>query len=223
MADRLFIACAPELGGHPECRPRSASDLPRLAAIALILRRSQEKSIAGEIEDAGAMHRRKPYRRIGQDPANRRKRGKASLQHQQHLAAKSQCEENPMREMLASSLILFAWAVPALAQDAPPDQGPAPNAAQEQHDKLAQMLQTIERSVQSSLARQGFTEIQMIPTSFLIRAKDRDGNPVMLTLGPGSVGESEGKAPDPQSEPDDDVDAPTFQPLATVPPAIEVK
>ena len=111
-----------------------------------------------------------------------------------------------MRRLLASIVVSLAWMAPALAQDVPQDQGTA----------LKEAVQTIERNVQSRLALQGFTDIQMIPTSYLIRANDRDGNPVILVLRPESTAEM--RAPGQQPVPDyDDSDAPNFQPLATIP------
>jgi hypothetical protein len=33
----------------------------------------------------------------------------------------------------------------------------------------------------------GFTDIRIMPESFLVRAKDRDGNPVMMVINPDSI------------------------------------
>jgi hypothetical protein len=43
--------------------------------------------------------------------------------------------------------------------------------------------------LRTRLAHAGFTDIEMVPTSFLVRAKDADGNSVTLVLSPDSVAE----------------------------------
>jgi len=46
----------------------------------------------------------------------------------------------------------------------------------------------VEVALRTLLARAGFTDIEMMPTSFLIHAKDANGNPVTLVFSPdGSV------------------------------------
>jgi hypothetical protein len=40
-----------------------------------------------------------------------------------------------------------------------------------------------------SLQNAGFTDIKMMPSSFIIRAKDKDGNPVMMVINPDSITE----------------------------------
>ena len=47
--------------------------------------------------------------------------------------------------------------------------------------------QTIQQQVQNNLQQAGFTDIQIMPSSFLVRAKDRAGNPVMMVINPDSV------------------------------------
>src|SRR6202034_3798141 len=43
--------------------------------------------------------------------------------------------------------------------------------------------------VQDMLQSSGFTDIRMMPSSFMIRAKDKDGNPVVMSVSPDSVTE----------------------------------
>ena len=132
-----------------------------------------------------------------------------------------------MRKLLISTLVTIAWVVPALAQGAPKnasvppkaaqDQTTPPKAAQDQDESLKQGVQAIERNVQTSLAQAGFTDVQMIPTSFLVRAKDPDGNPIMLTLGPDSVGQSTEEAPGSGQDNRSCNDIPIMLPLAASP------
>jgi hypothetical protein len=45
----------------------------------------------------------------------------------------------------------------------------------------------IRTQIQKNLQSAGFTNIQVLPSSFLVRAKDQDGNPVMMVVNPDSV------------------------------------
>lgn len=45
----------------------------------------------------------------------------------------------------------------------------------------------LQHKIRQELAQGGFTDIQVMPQSFLVRAKDRDGNPVMMMINPNSV------------------------------------
>jgi len=47
--------------------------------------------------------------------------------------------------------------------------------------------QSIQAQVQNNLQQAGFTDIQIMPSSFLVRAKDKAGNPVMMVISPDSV------------------------------------
>jgi hypothetical protein len=47
--------------------------------------------------------------------------------------------------------------------------------------------QTIQQQVQNNLQQAGFTDIRIMPSSFLVRAKDKAGNPVMMVISPDSV------------------------------------
>jgi len=93
-----------------------------------------------------------------------------------------------MRKLLVSTFVTLAWVVPALAQDAP-RQAAAASAAHDHQDVMNQGVQSFEQRVQQRLTQAGFSNIEMVPTSILIRAWDRDGNPVMLSLSPDSLAE----------------------------------
>jgi hypothetical protein len=116
-----------------------------------------------------------------------------------------------MRRLIISTLVSLVWAFPALAQDASPDQSSAPNPAQTQSDPLVEAIQSLQKSIQSQLAQAGFTDIQIVPTSFLISAKDRDGHSVTIMASPNSVTEPEegGKG---QEQEDDSSDMPSGRP-----------
>jgi hypothetical protein len=57
---------------------------------------------------------------------------------------------------------------------------PVPNAQGPAH--LAQKLR-------DDLTKAGFTDITIMPSSFLVRAKDSQGNPVMMVINPDSLTE----------------------------------
>jgi len=94
-----------------------------------------------------------------------------------------------MRKWLVSTVVSLAWVAPALAQDAPSQAAAAASAAQGQQDVVNQGAQSFEQRVQQRLRQAGFSNIEMVPTSILVRAMDRDGNPVVLALSPASLTE----------------------------------
>ncbi|MEA2980566.1 MAG: hypothetical protein QOF09_2389 [Alphaproteobacteria bacterium] len=116
-----------------------------------------------------------------------------------------------MRRIIISIFVSLLWAFPALAQDASHDASVAPNAAQSQSDSLADTLQAIQRSIELRLALAGFTDIQMVPTSFLISAKDRDGHSVTIMASPSSIAELGGDSKGPGQD-EDSTDTPSDHP-----------
>jgi hypothetical protein len=77
---------------------------------------------------------------------------------------------------LAILTVLSFIATPALAQNAEPQQPGDPGNAV-----------PIQQQVRNNLQQAGFTDIQIMPSSFLVRAKDRAGNSVMMVINPDSV------------------------------------
>jgi len=51
------------------------------------------------------------------------------------------------------------------------------------------------QKLEESLTKAGFTDIKIMPESFLIRAKDQNGNPMMMVVNPDSVTEVEAVTP----------------------------
>jgi hypothetical protein len=43
------------------------------------------------------------------------------------------------------------------------------------------------RTKRNNLAQAGFSDIKIVPRSFLVRAKDKSGNPVMMVVNPNSL------------------------------------
>jgi hypothetical protein len=74
--------------------------------------------------------------------------------------------------LLAPVLLALALSQPALAQStSQPDQD----------------LQALPAKLQKTLEDAGLKDIQIVPHSFLVRAKDHDGNPVMMVVNPDSI------------------------------------
>lgn len=81
-----------------------------------------------------------------------------------------------MRSFIVAAGLTLALASPSLAQT---DQGQNPMSGQNPAN--------IRQQVRQNLAAAGFTDIKVMPESFLVRAKDRSGNPVMMIINPDSV------------------------------------
>ena len=72
-----------------------------------------------------------------------------------------------MRRMLILMLVPLGWAMPASAQNSPPDQ-----AAQQAPACQATSGQSVRQNIRSDLARAGYRDIRMVPDSFVVRAKE---------------------------------------------------
>jgi hypothetical protein len=107
-----------------------------------------------------------------------------------------------MRRMLILVLLPLGWAMPASAQDAPPDQtvqqapasqapasqAPASQAPVSQAPACqARSGQSIGQNIRSDLAQAGYRDIQIVPDSFVVRAKDPTGVPVMMVFSPNAA------------------------------------
>ena len=61
-------------------------------------------------------------------------------------------------------------------------------------------LQNMPEQIRQKLSEQGFKDIKVVPGSFIVSARDKDGNPVMMLIGPGQMTVLSGK-PDEGSDP----------------------
>lgn len=89
--------------------------------------------------------------------------------------------------IVATATLLMSQS--ALAQNVSPGtpQRTAPNSAQSGTPNHPQSADNLRAQIQKNLQAAGFTDIQIMPSSFLVRAKDRDGNPMMMVINPDSV------------------------------------
>jgi hypothetical protein len=90
-----------------------------------------------------------------------------------------------MRTLPLAAAILFACAGTALSQGAPNQ--PTPNSSTKDQSAQTQSQLPIRTQVQNNLAQAGYTDIKIMPESFLVRAKDKSGNPVMMVINPDSI------------------------------------
>lgn len=81
-----------------------------------------------------------------------------------------------MRSLILAAGLTLALAAPSLAQNSPG-----------QNPMSGQNPANLRQQVRQNLAAAGFTDIKVMPESFLVRAKDRTGNPVMMIINPDSV------------------------------------
>lgn len=82
---------------------------------------------------------------------------------------------------LAFAMIVPLMATAALAQT------PASKAPSGQAATAPVHQQTLQQQVRENLQQDGFTDIKMMPSSFLVRAKDKQGNAVMMVINPDAV------------------------------------
>jgi len=93
-----------------------------------------------------------------------------------------------MRNIVFMSTLALALAVSgtAFAQSATgATNTPSPNAAKQQNASQQSVL-TIDK-IQQDLQKAGFSDVKVLQDAFLIQAKTKDGNPIMLTVGPNGM------------------------------------
>ena len=98
-------------------------------------------------------------------------------------------EEIMRRAFLTSVGIVLLGAVPALAQIQPSTHTPS------SHQNMGAQGQTgasgnptpIQQRLEQDLEQAGFRDVRIMPESFLVRAKNRQGLPVMMIINPDSV------------------------------------
>ena len=101
-----------------------------------------------------------------------------------------------MKRAIAASLILLSSAMAASAQTSGADPDTVRSVAPSNQSSPAASNQAnaavsapLRQQVRDNLVSAGFSDIQIMPTSFLVRAKDKSGNPVMMVINPDSVTE----------------------------------
>src|SRR4051794_39216049 len=82
---------------------------------------------------------------------------------------------------LAASTLLGIALVgqPALAQNNATNSQPTPQASNDSGHNLAAA-----QKIQQDLKSAGFSDVKVVAESFVVQAKSKDGNPVLMTIGP---------------------------------------
>lgn len=101
-----------------------------------------------------------------------------------------------MQRLIIITLMFLICTVPAVAELAQRLAKPTVAQAEvvavskpDQQQNDSQGTQSIEKAIRDQLASAGLTDIEMVPTSFVVRAKAADGNPIVLLLYPHSDSE----------------------------------
>jgi hypothetical protein len=89
-----------------------------------------------------------------------------------------------MKTLPLAAAIVFAFAGAAYSQGA---NQPVPNTSAKDQSVQPPAHQSIRQQVQNNLTQAGYTDIKIMPESFLVRAKDKSGNPVMMVINPDSI------------------------------------
>ena len=85
-----------------------------------------------------------------------------------------------------SALFVVSGSLAAVAAPLPADAGPVVENSKAM--KAAdQMPTSIRQQIQDQLGKNGYTNVKIMPSSFLVRATDKQGNPVEMVIGPDSV------------------------------------
>lgn len=81
-----------------------------------------------------------------------------------------------------------AFALSAAAQTpATPSSTPSQTQDQSKDSGTAKNTADIQQHLSQDLQKAGFTNVEVMPESFLVRAKDKDGRQVMMVINPDSV------------------------------------
>lgn len=84
--------------------------------------------------------------------------------------------------MAASLVAALTVAAPALAQNAS-SQNTSKASQATQSGTSSQNLAAAQQ-IQQDLQKAGFTDVKVVAESFVVQAKSKDGNPVVMTIGP---------------------------------------
>ncbi|ARN79762.1 hypothetical protein [Methylocystis bryophila] len=93
------------------------------------------------------------------------------------------------RPLLTTTLGLALISTAAFAATAPETQSPsglAP-ASPDTQSTMRQNAQNLPQELKQKLTSQGFTDVKVVPDSFLVSAKDKQGYPVTMLIGPDSL------------------------------------
>lgn len=93
-------------------------------------------------------------------------------------------------KFLAAAGLVLAFALPAAAQStqSPPHSSPGSTSPGQQSSSAGgQNTMAVQQHMKQDLEQAGFTNVQVMPESFLVRAHDKQGRPVMMVINPDSI------------------------------------
>jgi hypothetical protein len=106
-----------------------------------------------------------------------------------------------MRKTAFMSALALALAVSgtAFAQATTGAASPPPPTATKPQKANPQSALTIEKLTQD-LQKAGFSEVKVLEDAFLVQAKTKDGNPILMTIGPHGMSALEVSVPSPANQ-----------------------
>ncbi|HEV2627638.1 MAG TPA: hypothetical protein VGV41_03210 [Pseudolabrys sp.] len=87
-----------------------------------------------------------------------------------------------MRKLIITTALVCAVASPAIAANLSTNGASTPT-----NSASTQSPQNLPSEIRSKLQQDGFTNVQIVPGSFLVSAKDKNGDPVNMVIGPNSM------------------------------------
>ena len=91
-------------------------------------------------------------------------------------------------KLLIATGLTLALALPAAAQSTQSQSsGNSTMQSGQQTGMNGQNSMHVQQKVKQDLEQAGFTNVQVMPESFLVRAKDKEGRPVMMVINPDSI------------------------------------
>jgi hypothetical protein len=91
--------------------------------------------------------------------------------------------------VLATGTALLLCTTAAIAQTNAPNTSTVAPSANSASSNSTNTTTPLRDNIRGMLQKSGFTDISMMPSSFMIRAKDQQGNPVVMSVSPDSVTE----------------------------------
>jgi hypothetical protein len=93
-----------------------------------------------------------------------------------------------MRNTLFVSALAFSLVVSgtAFAQSTTSATNPSSSDATKQQNSGRKSIMTIDKVTQD-LQKAGFSDIKVLEDAFLVQAKTKDGNPIIMTIGPSGM------------------------------------
>lgn len=86
-----------------------------------------------------------------------------------------------MNRLLASALLVVGLSLPALAQGSS-QQSQLSNSAEN-----TKAPEALPQELRQKLTSAGFSDVKVVPSSFVVSAKDKSGHPVLMHITPNSM------------------------------------